>query len=420
MLGVQLLIPIILFRETSNNGTCTSGDVLTRDVLLAKIMSLAVFVYYSFSVIPDTYTNFFNVAGSADTTYSRLLSLRRQLWLQAEDTLLQMIGYRLDIYLSTSYVIVLSMLNIFVILYEESAIEIILNALAFAFIARIDEDLANSRWYDPERRWCEAGAVSMVMQTSLKLRWLSSTKLFSEHFQISEEKLLEACDGDPTFLFNTRVSNEDSTNLSFMTNVEKIKFMCAKIAERDGNHMALNEYRKPRIYFGMLERLFGRYFGLNPVFERFTGYRTWSRWENVLFLSPVPDLESIFHKNSDGTITMSKSINQFASTLVNYYPEEDGVQDWILFLRHFRDVLIFRDLHRALKAVRRTCSVSVVIRIIDGIFNWGSYVIHIFFPLYLLSGFAETIVNLVTSECFHPISTLETYIENWIMQLFSG
>lgn len=63
---------------------------------------------------------------------------------------------------------------------------------------------------------------------------------------------------------------------------------------------------------------------------------------------------------------------------------------------------------------------SVVIRIIDGIFNWGSYVIHIFFPLYLLSGFAETIVNLVTSECFHPISTLETYIENWIMQLFSG
>lgn len=328
VISVQLAIPIILLREANSKGTCTNGDTLGADVLLAKMMSLAVFCYYSFSVIPDTYANFFNVAGSADTTYSRLLSLRRQLWLQAEDTLLQMIGYRLDIYLSTSYVIALSMLNIFVILYEESAIEIILNALAFAFIARIDEDLAKSRWYDPERRWCVAGAVSMVMQTSLKLRWLASTKLFSKNFHVSEEKLLEACDGDPTFLYNRRVASEDSTSLSYMTNADKIKYMCAKIAERDGNYAALNEYRKPRVYFGMIEKFLGRYLGLYAVFERFTDYRTWSRWEKVLFLSAVPDLESIFQTNTDGTFTVSKSIEHSDSSLVNYYPEEDGVHDW--------------------------------------------------------------------------------------------
>jgi len=347
VLGVQVVIPIILSIEANNGGSCANGEVIDPDVFLAKIMSLAVFSYYSFSVIPDTYANFYNVAGSADTTYSHLLSLRRQLWLQAEDTLLQMIGYRLDIYLSTSYVIVLSMLNIFVILNETSAIEIVLNALAFAFIARIDEDLVKSRWYDPERRWCAAGSVSMVMQTTLKLRWLASATLFSKHFQVSEEKLLEACEGDPRLLYNIAVANADSTDLSLMTNAEKLKYVCAKIAEKDGNYTALNEYRKPRVYFGAIENVLGRYLGLYPVFERFTGYRTWSRWEKVLFLSPVPDLESVFQTNPDGTTTVSKSVADYSdSPIDNYYPDEDGVQEWMLFLRHFRDVLIFRDLHR--------------------------------------------------------------------------
>lgn len=413
VIAVQIVIPIILSIEANNQGTCANGDALGPEVILAKLMSLAVFVYYSFSVIPDTYSNFFNVAGSADTTYSRLLSLRRQLWLQGEDTLLQMIGYRLDMYLSTSYVIVLSMLNIFVILYEESAIEIVLNALAFAFIARIDEDLVQSNWYDPDRRWCTAGAINLVMQTSLKLRWLSSTALFSEHFQVPEEKLLEACGGDSSFLCNATVAKEDSTNLTFMTNAEKMKYMCAVTAERHGNINALNEYRKPRVYFGMIEKLIGKYIGLRPIFERFTAFRTWSRWQKVLFLSPVPDLDSIFHMDKDGTSSISKSVDQSAKRLENYYPEEENVHEWVLLLRHFRDVLIFRELRRSLKFVRKTLSLSVLIRIFDGIiFNWGSYLMYILFPLYLFSGYAETIFNLVTRECFHPIATLEEYIRN--------
>jgi hypothetical protein len=139
VLAVQITIPVILLLEVREKivaNECVDGEELSAEVYLAKIMSLAVFTYYMISVIPDTYSNFFNVAGAADTVYSRLLSLRRELWLQADDTLMQMIGYKLDIYLNTSYETLLSMLNIFVILYEEAAIEIILNALAFAFIAR--------------------------------------------------------------------------------------------------------------------------------------------------------------------------------------------------------------------------------------------------------------------------------------------
>lgn len=165
VLAIQIIIPIMIFLEARKKERC--GEVgdgsLTPDLVLAKIMSLAVFTYYTISVIPDTYANFFNVVGSADSVYSRLLSLRRELWLQADDTLMQMIGYKMDIYFNTSYETLLSMLNIYVILLEQSAIEIILNALAFAFIARIDEDLTKSGWYDPKRRWCTAGAMSVAM-----------------------------------------------------------------------------------------------------------------------------------------------------------------------------------------------------------------------------------------------------------------
>jgi len=296
--------------------------------MLHPFKSLAVFTYYLFSVIPDTYSNFFNVAGAADTVYSRLLSLRRELWLQSEDSLLQMIGYKLDIYLNTSYETVLSMLNIFVILYEEAAIEIILNALAFAFIARIDEDVTKSDWYDPKRRWCTAGAMNVVIQTNLKLQFLNSPKLFSKHFDIPEGMLMEVCDGDSSFLHNKGLAKKDHEDPQFMTNTEKIEHMCATIAVKGGNRNALEEYKKPVRYFGILEKTFGRFIGAHPIFERFTCYRTWSRWHKVLFLAPVPDLDTVFDTDEDGNISVSKTVDESYTFLENFFPEEDDVSGW--------------------------------------------------------------------------------------------
>jgi hypothetical protein len=55
-------------------------------------------------------------------------------------------------------------LNIYIILFTEDAIEVVLNALAFIFIARIDEDLAQTDWYDPDKRWLTAGSIEAAMQ----------------------------------------------------------------------------------------------------------------------------------------------------------------------------------------------------------------------------------------------------------------
>jgi len=413
---------------------CVNGAELSADVYLAKIMSLAVFTYYMFSVIPNTYTNFFNVSGAADTVYSRLLSLRRELWLQGDDTLLQMIGYKLDIYLNTSYETLLSMLNIYVILYEEAAIEIILNALAFAFIARIDEDITKTDFYDPKRRWCCAGAINVVIQTRLRLHYLRSPQLFSKHFDIPEEILLKACDGDSSILHNKGLARNDHKNPNFMQSEEKIEHMCATMAQKHGNKKALLEYKKPVVYFGLLEKCFGRCFGINPIFERYACYRTWSRWQKVLFLSPVPnldnvfetdDLDNVFETDDNGNVSVSMALNKQlidedsntsiskkASCLKNFYPDEDDISPWVLFLRHFRDVLIFREFGRAIK---NAGFFSSLFRIVDGIFfNWVSYFIHIIFPLYLLGAFGETLYNLVTHKCVHLLLAAENYIAGWI------
>ena len=55
------------------------------------------------------------------------------------------------------------MLNIYIILETDDVIEVVLNALAFIFIAQIDEDLAKTGWYDADNRWLTAGAMQIAM-----------------------------------------------------------------------------------------------------------------------------------------------------------------------------------------------------------------------------------------------------------------
>ena len=103
VLAVQIAIPIVLLMEATTKARCVNGEDLPAEEFLPKIMSLVIFVYYMYSIIPDTYYNFFNVAGAGDSVFSRLLSIRRMVWMQGDDSLLQMVGFKLDMYMNTAY-----------------------------------------------------------------------------------------------------------------------------------------------------------------------------------------------------------------------------------------------------------------------------------------------------------------------------
>ena len=59
-----------------------------------KIMAFLVVAFYFFKVVPDTAVSFYNTAGTADTTYSRIMSMRRMVWEQGDDSLGQVLGYK--------------------------------------------------------------------------------------------------------------------------------------------------------------------------------------------------------------------------------------------------------------------------------------------------------------------------------------
>lgn len=218
----------------------------------------------------DSYNNLFHVVGAGRSVYSRILSLRRLVWFQGDDTMVQMFGFKIDIYMNTAYQVLLMIFNIFLILEETNPLDVVLNSLAFIFIARIDEEIAQSGWFDPDRRFLTAGAMSTAMQSTIQLRVLSSPELFSQKFNIPKDNLMKYCDKDANLFHNEKVARADASNLELMTDDEQINMLCMKVAHETRNTNALQEYKKAPKYFGSIETMLG-YIGLSyskPIFEK--------------------------------------------------------------------------------------------------------------------------------------------------------
>ena len=81
---------------------------------------------------------------------------------------------------------------------------------------------------------------------------MSSTKLFSEHFDIHEELLLRICDGDPNLFWDAKQARIDATDPTFMSNGEQINLMCATCAQETSNINAIEEYTKQSVHFGIM------------------------------------------------------------------------------------------------------------------------------------------------------------------------
>eukprot|EP00586_Coscinodiscus_wailesii_P020069 CAMPEP_0172493602 /NCGR_PEP_ID=MMETSP1066-20121228/25020_1 /TAXON_ID=671091 /ORGANISM="Coscinodiscus wailesii, Strain CCMP2513" /LENGTH=675 /DNA_ID=CAMNT_0013263825 /DNA_START=123 /DNA_END=2147 /DNA_ORIENTATION=- len=374
VLVLQIGIPIILVWSVFTKQSLECDDKpLDSEVLKASAMCVAVFSYYLVSVFPNAYTQFYNVSGPADSTFSRILSLRRQLWLNANDTIAQMLGYKLDIYMNASYTCLLSMLNIYILTQTNDALEILLNALAFFFIERIDEDIVRSDWYDPKKNWISAAAVQLVMQTNIDLRSLKSSKIFSEKFAIEQDILEQACDNDPRLFKNRSLAEMDRDNTAFMSDEERIEHMSGAIAERIGINYVVNEYKKPRVYFGIIERFLTPWTTTYPLFERTTSYQTWSRWEKVLYLSTVPNIDEIFSTDDDGAHRLNKDLNMKQDEkreILNLQEDEDS-RDWVRFIQHYLNVISFRDMAYAMKPAWEVRNYgSMLFRLIDGFVNW--------------------------------------------------
>jgi len=132
--------------------------------------------------------------------------------------------------------------------------------------------------------------------------------------------------------------------------------LCGNIAEEQKNENALREYRSPRVDYNFSRKLL-RYIcpflEQREVFRRFEDYYTWSRWDKLLFLSPIPDLDELFECDDEG-YSLSRGLENIKHTsekpFVNFHPEESNTVG-VHFLRHIFDVLRFRVIYESLGPV---------------------------------------------------------------------
>ena len=180
-------------------------------------------------------------------------------------------------------------MNVLNIIQAADPFEVLLNSLALEFVGTIDEQFAQSKWWDPDRRWIRAGGVSIQIQASIEKKVLKSAEDFSARYNIPYTKLVEAVGKDAIkkgkkFLKNREIAEKDSRKLTYLSQGDRVENDLSNLAKKLNNTEAIEYIVKDKVYFGSPDRyLLGN--GVKPLFFRYVDYRTWSLWHSVLFLA---------------------------------------------------------------------------------------------------------------------------------------
>ena len=259
------------------------------------LMNLLVIFVYTFRVAPRVFDVFFQTVGEGWTPSSRLNSLRAVVWKKGTDTFSMQIGYRMVKLVKAVYMSLVSVLMLFVLFLQEGVLNIILNCLAIEFIWVIDVEHAKSPYWDQKRRWIKAAAVECRLRASLELLALRNPHLLCEKYEINIEKYKEAFGGKLVSLENPKQARFDADDERFMSETDTVWKWASEIAKEERNQNAIWQFSDNIVAFGCFD-IFLTKLGLASstsygIFRRFAPLRTWSYWETVLFLPPVPGSE---------------------------------------------------------------------------------------------------------------------------------
>eukprot|EP00924_Labyrinthula_sp_SR-Ha-C_P016761 maker-scaffold_6-snap-gene-14.49-mRNA-1 protein AED:0.00 eAED:0.00 QI:90/1/1/1/1/1/2/66/680 len=357
-----------LLPRTDFDQFCYNEDNAERGRVEGKIILVCVILIYLQSVIPDALLNFFRTSGGAETTYSKINSLRQIVWEQNDDDILQQIGFKLDRMMNTGYIAILFSIMLFVLLNTEFVIDIILNALAIDFIHQIDETIANAAWFDNKKRWLKSGTIGLIIQSVLRLKVLESPKKVCKVFDIDFNEYKKVLNG-PKKLYSKKQAKIDENEVYFLTEKEQRYENVARDADEKHDHFVVNEYRKQVVYFGVFERVAFR-LGLKntSIFHRHLYYRTWSRWLKILFLPRVPStsLEELKKDESIAVVPL-------------------GMTDTREFVSHVLSVLSGFEMFRSIEiAWKHNHILQIPLKLLLGILEIIFYLLQISFPFFVL------------------------------------
>lgn len=383
----------------------------SSSVLEGLLMNILVLVLYTFRVAPHILDTFYQTTGEGGTPASRLNALRAVVWNQGTDTLSQQFGYRLERLVKSVYICLVIGVMMFVLFLSSSVLDIILNALALEFVWQMDIEYARSPYWDPKRRYIKAGAVECRIRAALDLNALKNPLRFCATYDIDPSDYKAVFNGYMPSLRSKRVSEADAANPDYMSETDVIWKMASEVAQSKGLGNAMWQFSQHLSGFSVFEHFLVKASWSTPIFGRFRSYRTWSLWEEVLFLPPVPSkgnlasypgvLASTYEErrlhSPQGRESVIAELHEMDekpfglqvrgnnSEYLNFSPEYNLYTPSERFYWHVLDTLRLVELWRSMVvAANKRNYWEIPFRLLDGAIEWLSHIIQLLFPLTLL------------------------------------
>jgi len=307
--------------------------------ILGRLMNVVVLLLYTIRVLPNLLYELYSTSGEDDTGSSKMDEVRRQVFEAGDDTLFMQIGYKLDVYANSVYVVILMSIMLFILFITDDIFSIILNALALEFVAGLDEELCSGDWYDPGGRYITAGAGEIMLRMVLQLEWMENPEKMREAFDISNDAWARAmclasgalknevgepiteADYDAAWaahknetvekssalyklgkkiysnystyldmgLYDPREGRRAIRDLNLMGKEGRFTAMSASYAVHSNNKAAIWQFKEVCEQFGVVDRILVA-LGLIDygIYNRFHDYTVWNRWTKILFTCATP------------------------------------------------------------------------------------------------------------------------------------
>eukprot|EP00980_Cylindrotheca_fusiformis_P030206 scaffold24532_cov157-Cylindrotheca_fusiformis.AAC.9 len=229
----------------------------------------------------DTWANFLRVVGISEEVYSKIQSLRKNVWNNGNDSLAQSFGFTGDQFMNTGYICFLYLFNMWILFNVTDPFEILGSVIFFEFLFDLDEEVANSQWWDKRKRFLKAGVVGLIIQYTVQQEDTHTREAYFEkvrkELSLTAEQIQELskkCDdvGLPSgaaFLG----TNEPDEMIQLLTMAERV----GMLRQMDSKASVKSFFStKPDVFFS------GIFGSDSAMFQRHSSLRSWSQWEKLL------------------------------------------------------------------------------------------------------------------------------------------
>jgi len=235
-------------------------------------------------------------------------SLRKICWDNGNDSFGQSIGYTVDLFMNTGtlaigglpivlpvllgvqfltllyagYICYLYIFNMWILYNVSDPFEILGSVIIFEFLFDLDEEIAQTGWWDEGHRFLKAGVVGNILQNTIRREYTATRDVYLEKLgtTLSAEEKAETVmrfdavglPKDSDFLSGV----EDASEIRLLTIEERIhnlRYAESKASFPDDDDLY---EEKPEVYFSRFSGPWDC-----AIFERHQFLRKWSSWEKL-------------------------------------------------------------------------------------------------------------------------------------------